>query len=143
MPIDDQRMREKFSFIREQVAAISELVCSSSKESILANPWVVRGLKYALQTAIEAMIDISYHVCAKRFSYPPADARDALVKLRSEKVISEEELPLYVAMVGFRNKLVHGYETISAERVYDVAVNRLGDFDAFIRSLSRLLGEQG
>lgn len=42
-------------------------------------------------------------------------------------------------MVGFRNKLVHGYEEVSPERVYDVAAHRLGDFESFIRSILVLL----
>ncbi|MBC7336328.1 MAG: DUF86 domain-containing protein [Clostridia bacterium] len=130
---------QKVAFVREQVVAVSALLASRRKEEILGDPWLVRGLKYALQTAVEAVIDVCYHVCARHYAYPPTDARDALRALRQRGLISEEELRLYAAMVGFRNKLVHGYEEVSPERVYDVAAHRLGDFESFIRSILVLL----
>jgi uncharacterized protein YutE (UPF0331/DUF86 family) len=34
-----------------------------------------------LQTAIEACIDLTYHVCAKRLGQAPEDARDGLRRL--------------------------------------------------------------
>lgn len=37
-------------------------------------------MKYSLQTAVEAMIDLAYHVAAKKFGHAPTDARDALLK---------------------------------------------------------------
>ena len=35
-------------------------------------------------------------------------------------------------MIGFRNILVHGYETVDLAIVRDVVEHRLGDFDEFV-----------
>jgi uncharacterized protein YutE (UPF0331/DUF86 family) len=35
-------------------------------------------------------------------------------------------------MIGFRNILVHGYETVDLAIVRDVVERRLGDFDEFV-----------
>lgn len=138
MAVDRERIMQKFAFIREQVSAISSLLSSRSREEILGDPWLIRGLKYALQTAIEAMIDVCYHVCARHYAYPPADARDALRLLRERGAVSEEDARTYTSMVGFRNRLVHGYEEVTPERVYDLAATRLGDLERFIGSMLAL-----
>jgi uncharacterized protein YutE (UPF0331/DUF86 family) len=49
-------------------------------------------LKYSLQTAVEAMIDLAYHVAAKKFGHAPTDARDALRILAEEGIIEKERL---------------------------------------------------
>lgn len=53
---------KKSGYILELVASIRELLKQKSKEEILADPWLTRGLKYSLQTSVEAIIDMSYHV---------------------------------------------------------------------------------
>lgn len=139
MVIDAQRIRTKLAYIQEQVAAIQSLTGTKTREEILADPWVVRGIKYALQTAIEAMIDIAYHVAAKQFNVAPTDSRHALSILAEKGVYSQEELRIYGSMVGFRNRVVHGYQEVSADRVYALATQELSDFESFVQHISSLL----
>jgi uncharacterized protein YutE (UPF0331/DUF86 family) len=73
MDVDRERIMAKVSFIREQVQAIQELTSTRMKEEIINDQWVLKGLKYSLQTAIEAMIDIAYHTSAKRFAHAPLE----------------------------------------------------------------------
>lgn len=78
MAIDCNRISSKIAFIREQVTAIKTLLAEKSREEILSEPWLVKGLKYSLQTAVEAMIDIAYHIAAKEYGHAPSEAREAL-----------------------------------------------------------------
>lgn len=135
MLIDRERILQKIAYIREQVNAVEELVNISERQELLNDPWKLKGIKYSLQTAIEALIDIAYHVIAKRFNYPPADARDAFRALAANGVISSDEFDTYTTMVGFRNRLVHGYQELSSERLYEIITSRLGDFERFIRAI--------
>ncbi|WP_338825110.1 hypothetical protein MHOCP_06720 [Moorella humiferrea] len=139
MAIDKERVLQKIAYIREQVSAIEELVKTSGRQEILNDPWKLRGVKYALQTAIEAVIDIAYHIVAKKYSYPPADARDALRVLEKNGVISSDDFDNYTAMVGFRNRLVHGYQEISPERLYELITNRLVNFERFSKSVTEII----
>ncbi|WP_338834294.1 hypothetical protein MHLNE_06650 [Moorella humiferrea] len=52
MAIDKERVLQKIAYIREQVSAIEELVKTSKRQEVLNDPWKLRGVKYALQTAI-------------------------------------------------------------------------------------------
>ncbi len=139
MGIDRERILNKISYIREQTSSIEKLLKKKSKEEILFDPWVIKGLKYTLQTAVEAMIDIAYHISAKRYNHAPSDARDAFKTLAEAGLISRKDLPLYGAMVGFRNRVVHGYQEVTPERVFEIAQNELSDFEKFIRQVSVLL----
>lgn len=139
MGLDRERIISKISYIREQVASINELLDKKTKEEILADPWMVKGLKYSLQTAVEAMIDLAYHIAAKKFGHAPADARDAMRVLFERGLIARENWPVYSAMIGFRNRIVHGYQEVSAERVYEMARNELGDFEKFIYEIKPVI----
>lgn len=135
-PLDEERIRQKIAFIREQVNDLQRLVASSDRR-LLREPWVLKGAKYALQTAIEAVIDIAYHLSAKKYGYPPSDARDALRVLETKGVVTGEDLPRFIAMIGFRNRLVHGYLEVSAERLEEIILYRLDDFEQFITAIVR------
>jgi uncharacterized protein YutE (UPF0331/DUF86 family) len=129
----------KISFIQEQVSSIQELLDKKSKEEILTDSWLVKGLKYSLQTAIEAIIDLSYHIAVKKCGYAPIDARDAIRILVEREIISKENWPVYSAMIGFRNRIVHGYQSVSAVKVYEIAKNCLDDFNSFISEIKAII----
>ncbi|HSW10676.1 MAG TPA: DUF86 domain-containing protein [Bacillota bacterium] len=139
MEIDAQRIASRIAYAREQVVLIESLLGTTPPERIISDPWTFGGLKYALQTAIEALVDIAYHICAKLYRHPPTDARDALVVLAQQGVIAQEDLGTYLAMVGFRNRLVHGYLGVTAERVYDIARDDLRDIPRFLERVAKLL----
>ncbi|NSW81658.1 MAG: DUF86 domain-containing protein [Syntrophothermus sp.] len=120
----------------EQVASIRELLKRKSKEEILADLWLIRGLKYSLQTSVEAIIDVSYHVAAKVYGYAPKDARDAVHCLVDRGILSQDNEVIYSSMIGFRNRVVHGYQEISAERVYEIADKELDDLLNFVRDIN-------
>lgn len=78
MVYDKERVYEKIAFIREQKADIHSLIGEKHYEEIINDQWIIKGLKYSLQTSVEALIDIAYHLSAKHYKHAPADARDAL-----------------------------------------------------------------
>lgn len=104
--IDARRVRERLAYIGEQVEDLRQLVAQSGT-ALLQDSWKVRGVRYTLQTAIEAMIDILYHLAAKALSFAPAHAREAVDHLSQHGLITAEEARLFREMIGFRNRLVH------------------------------------
>ncbi len=139
MVYDKERVYEKIAFIREQKADIHSLIGEKPYEEIINDQWVIKGLKYSLQTSVEALIDIAYHLSAKHYKHAPADARDALQLLLTKGVLCNEEYEKYSSMVGFRNRVVHGYQQISNERVYSIAKEELHIFESFINQVLILL----
>lgn len=97
MELDAQRIGSRVAYAREQVEMIESLLATTPREQIISDPWTLGGLKYALQTAIEALIDIAYHICARVYKHPPVDARDAFSVLAQQAVISQTDLETYFA----------------------------------------------
>lgn len=142
MQVDPDRVRSKTAYIHEQVEALRSLTKMKGMEEILADPWLMKGIKYSLQTAIEAMIDLAYHVNAKKLGHAPGDARDAFYALIGAGIISKEDFETYSAMIGLRNRIGHGYETVSGERIYALITQELDDFYRFTAQMAKLV-EQG
>lgn len=132
---DLTRVEEKLAYIAQQVADPRRLAEQVGIEGFAADPWLVRGAKYALQTAIEAMIDVAYHLAAKAFRYAPADGRDAIDHLARQGVYSPQQAAVFQEMLRFRNRVVHGYERVDDGRVYDIITHQLGDFDFWIQAI--------
>ena len=132
MTIDRERIFDKIAYIRGQLFDIRALTKGKTREEILGDQWLVRGLKYSLQTSIEALIDIAYHLSAKQFNHAPVDARDALQFLVSKGILLSDDFEIYSAMVGFRNRVVHGYQQISDRRVYEISTKEISSFESFI-----------
>ncbi len=139
MSVDQERVMQKIAFIREQVGDIKMLTSAKERSEILSDKLIIKGLKYSLQTAIESMIDIAFHLAAKKYNCAPEDARDAFRVLRKNGVVKEEEFKTYSSMVGFRNKMVHLYQNVSDERVYEFAFSELNDFEEFIKRVLEII----
>ncbi len=139
MAIDEDRIFAKIAYIQEQVLAIQSLLQEKTKEEIISDPWTMKGLKYALQTAVEAMVNIAYHISAKHFQKAPADSRDAINILITNQLLSGTESELYSAMVGFRNRVVHGYQTVSNDRIFEISSEELDIFSAYIKQINAFI----
>lgn len=94
------------------------------------------------QTAIEACIDLAYHISAQKYGHAPSDARDAMERMAKAGLISEANLRTYSAMIGFRNRLVHGYQQTSPETIARIVQEELDDLEGFAAMALRLVREE-
>jgi len=84
-----------------------------------------------LQIAVEAVIDICAMLVQGLRLGLPAEEDDVFDKLAQHGVLSQKMVETLRRMKGFRNILVHEYGRVDDRIVFDVAVNRLGDFEDF------------
>lgn len=131
MALDVERVADRVGFINEQVASIKLLAIPEGHGGVLDDPWVLKGVKYTLQTAIEACIDLAFHVSTTSLHYVPRDARDAMRRLAEASIITGEDLDTYSAMIGFRNRVVHGYQEVSPEYIERIIAENLDDLTRF------------
>jgi uncharacterized protein YutE (UPF0331/DUF86 family) len=137
-PVDPARIAEKARYVREQVDALTQLIGSTSVDEFAApGSWASRGARYALLTAVEALVDIAYHLAAKRLDAAPADARDAFQRLRAAGLIEPEAVARVNPLIGFRNRVVHAYETVDDRRVYEMIADESGDLLVVLEALLR------
>lgn len=94
-----------------------------------------RACERLLQIAVEAVIDICAMLVQGLRLGLPAEEDDVFEKLAQHGVLSQKMVETLRRMKGFRNILVHEYGRVDDRIVFDVAVNRLGDFEDFKREV--------
>ncbi len=100
-----------------------------------------RACERLLQIAIECIIDISALIISGLKLGLPSEEDDLFGKLEIAGVISPSMKETLRLMKGFRNILVHRYDRINDNIVYDILQNRLDVFDTFKKAVIALLSK--
>lgn len=109
------------------------------KEAFLADQDALDLACYRLLVAIEAAIQICFHVCAQRLQRVPEEYAECFAILGEAGIIPQELSRDLQKMARFRNMLIHLYWTIDYERLYDILREDLDDLRKFVRAIGKLL----
>jgi uncharacterized protein YutE (UPF0331/DUF86 family) len=137
--VDRYVVQARIAKIREYVALLRKIRDMADERRFVAEPLIYGNAERYLQLAIQAVLDIGNHVVADMNLGLPADSHELFTILAKRKVLSPRLSKKLVPMAGFRNLLVHEYLEIDRRRVYRFLRSELGDFEAFIRAVTRLL----
>lgn len=132
-------VQARIAKIREYVALLRKIRGMADERRFVSDPLVHGNAERYLQLAIQAVLDVSNHIIADMNLNLPADNKELFDLLARHKVIPVRLSRRLAPMVGFRNLLVHDYLEIDRRRVYRVLKDDLGDFEKFIKAVSRLL----
>ncbi|GAC1356828.1 MAG: DUF86 domain-containing protein [Polyangiales bacterium] len=94
-----------------------------------------RFVEHTLQIAIQAAIDAASHVVSDERLGEPDTQRQTFVLLAKAGWLETALADALGRMAGFRNVLVHGYDTVDLAVVRDVLTHRLGDLEAFVAAI--------
>lgn len=129
---------EKIAYVRRMVEAIRDLPLSSPAD-FAADPRTAAAGESYLRRALESLFDLGRHILAKGFAQAPAEYKEIAGNLVREGVITEEEGRSLREMAGYRNRMVHFYDEIEQDELYQILRDELSDAerlaDAFIRWL--------
>jgi uncharacterized protein YutE (UPF0331/DUF86 family) len=100
-----------------------------------------RFVEHTLQIAIQAILDISSHIVSDEHLGEPRTSRELVDLLDRGGWLSSDLAGRLRNMVGFRNILVHGYETVDLAIVRDVVERRLGDLLEFVGVIRQRLND--
>ncbi len=115
-----------------------ESLLKLSQSEVISNTDYLGSLKYNLIVAIQAAIDICYHVVAQKGTIAPQNYGDCFMNLVGLGVLEKDLGIRLVDMAKFRNLLIHLYHEVDDVRVYKTARENIGDFELFIKSLAKL-----
>lgn len=122
-------IQRKFALLDRQILELSAHLKDVTFVSF-RNDWVLRSMaERALQVMVEIVLDVTERIIALEGAGPSATAAESIEKLVSLKVLRSSQP--YVDVVRFRNLIVHQYEEIDPEIVFDVAKNKLDHFRQF------------
>ncbi len=140
MDVNVERIRERLVFIREQVDVLEPLAHNQElRQRRFQDALSYGGIVRSLQTSIEAMIDIAFHLCAKLHAKEPQSAAGAFEILADFGDLPREFLPRALKMVRFRNLVVHGYLQINSRAVETIVTQDLVDFAEWEKIITELI----
>lgn len=109
-----------------------------SREEFLADARNSSSAESWLRRALEALLDVTRHLLAKGHGRGALEYRDVALLAGEHGLIADAALAArFVKMAGFRNRLTHFYREVTAEELYSVVANDLGDIAAVAAELAR------
>ncbi len=137
--IDIGRVRERGAYLRTQVQHLRALAARTDAETFGRDALSAAAARYLLQTSIEALIDLAYHLSAKLAQHAPRDAHDAFETMGRLGILDAEGMPRRHEMLRFRNRIVHRYLDVDDRRIHAMICGPeleelLGTLDALERS---------
>lgn len=98
-----------------------------------------RACERLLQIIIESIIDICNILTSDLRLGIPADEEDMFSKLEKKAIITKDIKNILINMKGMRNVLVHKYENIKDELIFEAISEKLDDFEKFKMEILKFL----
>ena len=135
--VDQQLVKKKISIIHENLNFLNDQKKIITAENIKKNFSLRLQVAYALQTLIQASIDICTHLASdEKWELPDHAAQAFKITLR-HGVISSQTADALSQAVRLRNIIVHQYDELDENILENVVQNKLGVFGTFIQELQR------
>jgi len=122
---------DKLEVIERMRSGVSQLPLES-EESFLSDPRNPAAGESYLRRMLEALMDLGRHILAKGFGTPATEYAAIADKLATAGVLGSEEAGLLRLMARYRNRMVHFYDEITPEEMYEILTARLADVDAVL-----------
>lgn len=124
--INQELIGEKTADIEKSIALLNKIALTERKK-FLEDQIILSAAKYQLVLAIEAAQSICNHLAARVAKEAPESYADCFRILGKCGIITRELAAKLASMAKFRNLLVHRYDKIDDEIVYDILKNNTGD----------------
>ena len=100
--------------------------------------------QFHLHRALEGVFNISSHILSRIPGAVATQYKEVAEKMGEYKLVPEEFAKTrLVEMAKYRNRLVHFYAQITAEELYQVIQEDLGDFEVFLAAVKDILADPG
>jgi uncharacterized protein YutE (UPF0331/DUF86 family) len=139
MKIDIEKIQQYLSEIKTRHREIEELLLKSSNAQILKEPWVLKGLKYALIEIAEAMANTLQHILAKDMGEPVVGYVETIIRAGETNILTESLSKKLKPFFDFRNSLIHRYWFISDEKLLTLVRENKTDFISFIEAIENYI----
>ena len=127
---------KKLAVLEQRLAELRGWPLGSPGE-FAASSFARSAVERALQVCVEVVIDIAERILAVEGRTPGETSFDNLLALQSLGGVASAAK--YRPMLQFRNFVVHRYEYVDSEILYDIAKNKLGDFEEYIGEIKQFL----
>lgn len=128
--LNRQLILDRLSMLRSSVNRLNKLK-DLSADAFLSDPDNYAIAEHHLRRALECVLDVGRHIVVKKGFGRPRDYRSIIEILGQNHVIPAAFAKDIVGMVGYRNRLVHGYAEVTGQEMYQIIKTKLDDFARF------------
>lgn len=133
--VDGTVVLSKVSSVRRRLARLKRMP-DISLEALKNNVDTQDIVLHNLQLAIQGCVDIGAHIISDEGWGVAGSFSEIFYILQEKHVITPDLAEKMIAMVGFRNILVHEYETIRLDIVYRILKADLDDIEDFLLAVA-------
>lgn len=96
---------------------------------------------HRLQTSIQALVDIGGYIIASLGLRVPATSGEVIDILVQHGLLRQDQRDRYISMIQFRNRIVHFYNEIDLNILYQILQEELVDIRELYRALILIIEE--
>jgi uncharacterized protein YutE (UPF0331/DUF86 family) len=122
--VPDDVMFGKAAIIERSLRRVLEIYRADPELASLIN---LDALTLNVERSCQAAIDLAMHVVATKHLGMPQSQADAFRLLADAKILNPKLTDRMIGMCGFRNILIHQYQSLDIKRLHDVAKHNWQD----------------
>lgn len=142
MKLDKNRIQNYLLDIKSRVLEIEELLDRHTAEELLAQPWLIKGIKYLLIELAEIMANVLTHIFTRDKGEAVTGYVEMIVRAGEKGIISESLANKLKPFFDFRNALVHRYWIISDDKLIILTQENYKDFLNFIEEIEKYISQR-
>ena len=116
----------RLAWIREMLNGIAALPLHDAAV-FTQDPRNVAAAESYLRRALEALLDLGRHILAKGFGLATSEYKEIPIGLRRAGVLTDDQAHLMREMAGYRNRMVHFYDEISTDELFQICAEQASD----------------
>jgi len=136
--VTPEQLQAKLALLASTVERLRQME-SSSLDAFRDDDRNVDAALRRLQVAIQILIDVGSHLVALRGLGAPEGSQDLLDRLEEAGDLPPGSARRFGRIFAFRNRIVHLYDRVDDEVVFDIVVNHLENLDELARLYLELL----
>ena len=125
---------ERAAWVRSMVTEIRRLPVND-REQFFSDRRNLAAAESYLRRALEALLDLGRHVAARGFGEGVVEYKEIPRSLERLGVIDAGASERFVRLAGYRNRMVHFYQEITAQELFHICVAELDDVEAVLDSV--------
>mgnify|MGYP006281256475 CR=1 FL=1 len=133
---DPELLAKKLAFVETCVNELRSMADPGRLDSDLREE---RFVVHTLQIAIQAVLDVGAHICAAERLGEPQSYREIFDLLVKHGWLPSTHAASLRNMAGFRNVVVHGYESVNLGVVREILESHLQDLLDFVAAIRERL----
>jgi len=131
---------ERIEWVRRMLTQIKSLPLESY-DTFSSDSRNVASAESYLRRALEALLDLGRHILAKGFGVGVAEYKRIAQELIRASILTNEDAERLRILAGYRNRMVHFYQEISDQELYEICVKDLSDIEQLLEVMLRWINE--